>query len=355
MSTPFIVFGLPRSRTFWLSKFLSYREWTCGHEESLRMRSLQDVRSWLNLPCTGSAETAAAPWWRLLAEMRPDTRAVIVRRPVAEVVRSLLATGVQFDGDALAVAMQRLDTKLDQVAARWPGALSVNFHDLANEDTCARVFEHCLPYQHDHAWWAAWAPINMQINFIAMTCYGIAHAEQLTRLARTAKQHSLAKISSRSVSMEGMTFQQEPFDTFLRDGQALFAEHLVQVGEAPDAAMTKNIPVMRALDAMGAMQITTARSNGRMFGYLMTVVGPSLESPDQVEAMNATFYASKLAPGLGLKLQRASVNALRERGVDIAYLRAGTRGDGPRLGTLYRRLGAQPAGEMFSLNLRETA
>jgi hypothetical protein len=320
------------------------------------MRSLDDVRIWLNLPCKGSSETAAAPFWRLVQEYRPDTRVVVVRRPVEDVVHSLLTTtGISFQDQVLWQSMRRLDAKLNQVEARWPGVLSVQFSDLANEATCAAVFEHCLPFKHDPTWWSAWAPINVQVNFPAMTCYGLAHADQLNRLARIVKQHTLARLGARPVSINGMTFQQEAFDTFLQDGQRLFAEHLVQVGEAPDAAMTKNIPLMRALDAIGALQVTTARSNGRMFGYLMTVVGPSLESPERVEAMNATFYASKDAPGLGLKLQRASINALRERGVDIAYLRVGTRGDGPRLGTLYRRLGADPAGEMFSMNLKECA
>ncbi len=28
---PFVVFGLPRSRTAWLSRFLTYGDWVCGH------------------------------------------------------------------------------------------------------------------------------------------------------------------------------------------------------------------------------------------------------------------------------------------------------------------------------------
>ena len=32
----FIVFAMPRSRSYWLSRFLSYEGWHCGHEEALR-------------------------------------------------------------------------------------------------------------------------------------------------------------------------------------------------------------------------------------------------------------------------------------------------------------------------------
>jgi hypothetical protein len=27
-----------------------------------------------------------------------------------------------------------------------------------------RIFEHCLPFEYDHRWWATMAPINAQAN-----------------------------------------------------------------------------------------------------------------------------------------------------------------------------------------------
>ena len=58
---PFIVYALPRSRTFWLSKFLSYGGWACDHDEAVRLRGLDDMQSSLDIPMRGSVETAAAP------------------------------------------------------------------------------------------------------------------------------------------------------------------------------------------------------------------------------------------------------------------------------------------------------
>jgi hypothetical protein len=52
-----------------------------------------------------------------------------------------------------------------------------------------------------------------------------------------------------------------------------------------------------------------------------------------------------------MKLQRASLAALRERGVDEVVMRAGHRGSGPRLGTIYRRLGAEEFGNLYRLEL----
>ena len=125
MIRPFFILGLPRSRTYWLSKFLTYREWTCGHEELRHIRTMEDAKSWLSQPSTGSAETALAPFWRLLPK---DARLVIVRRPVAEVKDSLLrlslGDGGAFDPIALDGLLKRADAKLDQIrGARVRGCL----------------------------------------------------------------------------------------------------------------------------------------------------------------------------------------------------------------------------------------
>lgn len=350
---PFIIYGLPRSRTFWLSRLLTYGDWTCGHDEIQHARSLQDAKAWLNLPLTGTVETAGAFWWRLVQNMRPDIKTVVVRRPVAASVDSLMRTGVAFDEPRLLRAMQQLDAKLDQVERRVPGVLSIAYDDLASEEVCARIFEHCLPYKHDPAWFASMSALNLQINLGAQVRYYQAHEAQLANVARQAKQRILAAFSARPVDSASFTFQQEPFDVFFRDAKHLFAEHLVAVGEAPGAYDEKNIPLMRALYDAGALQVTTARSNGRMFGYLMAIVCPSLESESRTEALHTTFYASKDAPGLGLKLQRASIEALRARGADAVTFRAGVRGSGPKMGALYRRLGAVDDGQLFTLGLKE--
>ncbi len=91
-----------------------------------------------------------------------------------------------------------------------------------------------------------------------------------------------------------------------------------------------------------------------MFGYLMTLVTPSLTSEGITSASNLTFFASPDAsPGLGMKMQRAALAALKERGVDDVFWECGSRGSGPRLSTMYRRLGATEHGQTFRLQLTE--
>ncbi len=311
------------------------------------MRSLDDVKAWFAQPCTGTAETGAAPWWRLLKQVTPEVRVATIRRPVAEVMDSLKRVGTPINEAILQRGLQRLDAKLDQIEHRIPGVMSIRFHDLPDEATCARLFEFCLPYQHDHAWWQLISSVNIQTNLPALSRYEVAYAPQMARFAAMARQTALAALARRRVvDINGITIRQEPFDGFYRDGVSLFGDHLVKVGEAPDAP--KNVELVRLLDQMGAIQVTTARGNGRMFGYIISLLGPSLEEPGVMSALTLTFYASPDIPGLGLRMHRASNEALRERGIGEVLYQVGHY---PRLGALYRRLGAVSCGENYLLRL----
>jgi hypothetical protein len=348
---PFVAFALPRSRTAWISRFLSYCDWQCGHDEIRHCRSLDDVASWFGQPCTGTVETAAAPFWRLL-ERFGDVGVVVVRRPVADVVTSLRAAAPGcFDAPAVTVAMQRLDRKLEQIGCRVPGALSLTFEELGTEAGCRRLWEHCLPYPFDAAWHAMLAPVNIQINMGLLLRYYAAHQPQLTKLAKLAEHRIIAGMRQPEREFDGMTFQHEPFREFYRDAGPLFAEHLVQTGQAPDDHARKNLALLQKLDDIGALQTMTARANGRMFGYLMSIIAPSLDAPGRIVGEHTIFFASRDVRGLGMRLQRAALDALRARGVHEVIMRAGHRGSGPRLGTFYRRLGADEFGQLYRLEI----
>lgn len=353
MVKPFLVLGLPRSRTAWFSRFLSYGDWICGHDEIRHMRSLDDVAAWLSQPCMGSAETCAAPFWRLID---PAIRIVIVRRPPADVVESLMRLpGCVFDRAALTDAMHSLNRKLDQIAARRD-VLQVAYADLADEAACAQVFEHCLPYDHDPAWWAMWDAVNVQCDMRAYMRYVEAFRPSLDKLASIAKHRILTRMAlRRAKAPDGFTFQTESFDDWLNGAAHLLAEHHFQIGENPDNWRNKNIPLLQAMDRMGSMQITTARSNGRMFGYLMTLFAPSLADDGVMTAVNTAFFADPTCPGLGMKLQREALAGFKSKGIGEVLWETNTVGGAHRIGALYRRLGAEEKGAVYRLRLAEAA
>lgn len=315
------------------------------------MRSLDDVKTWLSIEKTGTCETAAAPFWRLLPKYAPNTKIVTVRRPVVEVMESLGKLDVQHDEALLKSRLEHLDRKLDQIERRLPDVRSVQFSDLPQERVCASLFEHCLPYKHDPAWWRSLDDTNIQINYPALVRYVTAHMQDLVRLAAQAKLAITCDMAVKPVDLRSVTIKSESFDDFIKDCEPLIRRHCSLIGEHPDNWANKNIPLMGKLYDLGVMQIMVGRSNGRAFGYLMTIIAPSLEAHDCLEAQHAAFFAAEEMPGLGLKLQRAALTALKARGVHNTYMRAGIRGDGGRMDTLYRRLGGEDFGRMFRVGL----
>jgi GNAT superfamily N-acetyltransferase len=153
------------------------------------------------------------------------------------------------------------------------------------------------------------------------------------------------------VNPDGITIAEEPLARVLEDAQGLIRDHQVLVGEIPDGGIGKNWPMFHVLHDNGALQVMAARSNGRIFGYLLTTITPSLESSDTKLAVHNSFYASPEFPGLGLKIQRAALALLKDKGVNEVIWHAGVRGSGPRMGVLYKRLGAAPLGELYQMKM----
>ena len=353
---PFVIFAMPRSRSFWLSCFLSYGDWACGHDQARYVRSLDDVKSWLDQDRVGTVETGGASFWRLLRYIRPEAKIVVVRRDPIAAAESIMAKGLPLKRDVVVQNLVQIDRKLAQIEARVPEALCLRFEDLSEESVCARVFEHCLEQPHDHAWWAGIAPVNLQMNLRGLLAYHAAHTKQLSRTQMILKRETRSIILKNRPRrmMEGMTFQEETGDTWLRDGQHLFREHCVAVGEDPESWKRKNIPMMRKLERAGLCQIITARCNGRMFGYLTASLGPSVEhdDPKAKVAVQTLFYASPDVWGLGMMLQQAAIENLKARGGHWDVIqREGVRGSGPKLGAMYARMGAEPYGMLHKLSV----
>lgn len=318
------------------------------------MRTLNDLRSWLSQEMTGSAETAVAPFWRVLKEIRPDLRIVIVRRPVADVVESLVRAGVLADRAVLTADMEKIDRKLDQIQKRVPDALCVNFDDLTKEEVCAQVFEYCLPFQHDHSWWAHLSNLNLQMNLPALYRYIYANINQLRLMVSFCQQESLRILWRRRkmYDLDGMTFHEVSLEQFLDEGKKLISQHATIAGDPADTIYHKNLPLWFQLDKMGALQTVVARANGRMFGYLMSVISPSLEDATINCAAQTMFYRTPDTPGLGTRLQRASIDFLIARGGKWEICqRAGVKASGPQLGRLFKRMGSEDHGQTFKLSV----
>ena len=352
---PFIIYALPRSRTAWLSRFLSYGKTTCYHEQGRFIRSAEDVRLWFQQEDVGVADTLSPSWWRLIQHYRPDVSVVVIRRPIEEVLASMLRLDLGFRAEVLEPVLRRQDRRLKQITDTVPGVLEVSFKQLEEESWCRKIFEHCLPYPYDSAWWSLLSKLNIQCNMAEITRYMLLHVEPLFR-ARDNCWAEMRKTLVHPHKEDGFTFQSEPWEFFWHEGQQLFANHAMEVGFGREHLEEVNAPFYSDLYDQGALEILTARANGRLFGYLLTTIMQSLSHKSSSEAIPTVFYVSPDARGarLGLRLHRENLKALRARGVGRVIFRAGVSGDGPRLDGLYRRLGASSLGQLYQLDLRET-
>jgi len=230
--------------------------------------------------------------------------------------------------------------------------MRVEYADLALEKTCARVFEYCTGLPHDHDWWASLADKNIQINFPWLVRYMRDNSPQIEKFSETAKHVIIRDISMRHTKeRDDVVVAEEGFESFFRDSRDMFERHCVCVGESPRQFNMKNIALARRLDQAGRLQIVTARSNGRVFGYLATVIGPSLEQEGRLSATHTIFYAGEEFPGVGLKMQREAISLLKKRGVSEVFFHDGVRGAGGRNRIIYRRLGAEEFGSVHRLDL----
>lgn len=181
---PFIIYALPRSRTAWLAELLTYGDVTCHHEMALRMRTPGDVREFLARPNTGTAETAAAPGWRLIDHYVPGIPKVVIRRNRDDVLAAMLALarkdGFAYNERPLARLLVYLDRLLDEIE-RQDNTLTVDFADLDDEGACRGIFEHCLPYRFDRPWWLWYRDRNIQADVKGMMQFYADHRAALER------------------------------------------------------------------------------------------------------------------------------------------------------------------------------
>ena len=188
---PFIIYTAGRSRTAWLSRFLTYGECRCHDEIAIRFRTVEEIRTFFADPRNGSSETAAAPGWRIVEKLAPGINAVVVRRDAESIIRSFARSEVahiaSIDEDRLRRIIAYEERCLEKIS-RQPNVLTVDFNDLDRATVCREIFEHCLPYKFDFAWWESLKDVNIQSSVVDIFNYYRQHKDEVEGLKRDAKR-----------------------------------------------------------------------------------------------------------------------------------------------------------------------
>lgn len=134
------------------------------------MRSLDDVVRFFDRPYIGTIETGVAQGWWLIKHLVPNIRMVVIHRPIEDCVASMLATDIEgvatYDEAIIRRSFRYGDRMLSQIS-QVPGVLSVEFDELATPLGCKKVWDFCLPYVFDEAWYRQLKDVNIQVDMKA--------------------------------------------------------------------------------------------------------------------------------------------------------------------------------------------
>lgn len=334
MIWPFVIFALPRSRTAWLSRWLSYGGMQVGHDLGPRSDTCQGFLDKL-WPLAGTVETGAQDAHHLLRHAMPDAKFVVIHRPVIDVEKSLARVEiVERPGE-----LQRRDDVLHQIDG-W----HIVYDELNDVRICAKLWEHLYPaIPFDFAWWRHWDQQNVQIDVHAEMQMLVDRQQQITRL-----QHEIATTTA-SFHRIGW----EPFRHVWDDPDfaTLWNNHFAEARD-DDRPRQPDADLLEQLERTGTLRMMTARIDGKLFGYLMWTFTIDAECIGVKIADQGIWYVDPKAPaGIGTRMLKQSISELRAAGIHSLHLHHPMHGRGARLGTLFRRLGAKETQHRYTLQI----
>ena len=176
--TQFMIIALPRSRTKWLSKFLSYGGKKVGHDLIVDCASVSEFAQ-VFAQHDGSCETGAVVGWRRLRHELPNLKIIVIKRSAEDVAHSLVGKGFVPDPRVL---IER-EIELEELSQQ-PGVLSFDFDQLDEENVCKEIFEQALELKWDRAWWLAIRHENIQVDFSARLAVLSQNAARLVQFTQ---------------------------------------------------------------------------------------------------------------------------------------------------------------------------
>lgn len=136
-----------------------------------------------------------------------------------------------------------------------------------------------------------------------------------------------------------VTYALEPWDAYYRDCQALWPEHYAEIAVQKDRMpMRPDVEAYQALERAGMLQIVVAREDGRMIGYVLSVIRAHLHYADVLCGFEDAYFLTKAHRKgfVGVKLLREAVEQMRRAGVRKAFFMTKVAHDA---GAIFERMG----------------
>lgn len=145
MKHTFLICGWPRSRTMWLSEFLTVPGVSvCTHEATEFAENAEEF--WNNgkefskgVEIYGNSDSANLYGLRSMLALRPMTKVVWINRPMSEVRESMIKIGMPMSDATVWHITQLRDLCWEYMD------MVIDFDCLVHSHECREIWEHCLP------------------------------------------------------------------------------------------------------------------------------------------------------------------------------------------------------------------
>ncbi len=138
----FFIYSLPRSRTTWLSAWLTTDQSLCLHEAGNKVNRWEDLPEYMNsfhgYEYVGNSDCGNIMIANEINTMFPDATSVIIWRPLDEVMDSLKSVGLSCDSKLF----KGWFNKLNKMAKIMP---EYEFSELYKPQTARLLWETLLP------------------------------------------------------------------------------------------------------------------------------------------------------------------------------------------------------------------
>jgi GNAT superfamily N-acetyltransferase len=328
---PFVVFALPRSRTAWLSRWLSaVAQAPVGHDLAIEADTIDQWLGYVARGWRGTCETGAVEVWPILRRSIPACRIITVHRPLEAVCASLEAAGYE----PPLCDLQRRNAALEALAGQ-DGVLSLPFDVLDDPRACAVLQEYALGVPFDWPAWREAACLNVQIN----------REQRLARLTERRPQIEALKaelVERLAVHRPFVLIGEERWTDVADDCERMGAVHHDEATEGIEGVFRLNRNAMLQLAEAGIWRVFTARVDGELAGYCCWTHETNLEADAPQTMAHGPFYVSPehARHKLGVRLLHVSRDALAAEGYRVLRLHHTMHGRGARAGRLYEALGA---------------
>ena len=288
----------------------------------------------------GTVETGAVIGWREIRKQMPNAQLVVVRRDVEEVVQNLKTFDLPMDYGDIRYKAALLDELSEQ-----PGVVTIPFKSLAQEFTCAWLYELCTKLTIPSGWWEHVSKIDIQIDLYAHTQKLIARKDAIERF-----KNSLGSVDARQSEF---VIAQECWGSFWPECDLLGRNHFVeaQSGIEPKREYGLTPGLLAQASRAGAFRIFTARKDGKLVGYITWTISPDVESLGLLVADQGAWYVAPEAQGKGLarRLFDKSLADLKLLGVKNVFPHHFHQGRGAGLEKFFTRRGAKKVKTVYSL------